>query len=1008
MPTGWTQIWNARSGQLLFDLPGLDLEVHALAFSPDGGRLVTIATGLASPTGALYTILGTAQFGEAKVWDATTGTLLFALPRFSQRLTGAEFSPDGNRLVTVAYPGGKDNLPRVRLWNAHTGQWLSDPKDQPTAIMMHCVAFSADGKRVVAGGGPTNLDGEICIWDAQSGERVVHSNRGFPGVIALAVSRDGKHLATVGGQSVRLWDFATGKQVLSLPGHTDNVAAVAFSRDGTRLATGGADRTIRVWNVVTGQPLVDLAGHAGAITGIDFSPDGSSLVSVGADGKVLLWDGRPRLDQVQLEGSVGSPSVAYSPDKSRVAAGGLETVQVWDRQTGRRLLELGGFPGYAFATTYSPDGSRIASAGINTLLVWNAQTGEQIHRSEEKGRTIWDVAYSPDGSCFVTAETVFKNNKSQGYVRVRDPRTLEVLRSFEWPGVIRIRLGFVPGKPIVVGDDTRGNQKLWNHATGEASGGDQDAAHLALPAERMSPDRRTLALWAVATWDLRLVDLSPPDGAETSHRLLSTRPDVSWHQREVERFLKRAETGAAPPAFTDEPRAEAEKLDRSVDTFAALFHIGRLLSLQPHRSTELRAVQRRLLTDAPAQNRQDRNCFVAMARLQILDRIAPDRATLEAALDNTLQRHGPIDFRILGGLLLRAGKAAESIQPLKTALALRTSDRAPPVEEWLLATAYLDLNQPEEALRFHCEAVERLRRYQRIRMANIIWGIALNPAAGLADIFNPAVDPRRNSFESETWHESDVFRADFEWQLHGALPIWAAAAVAQGPLNSWAGMVTRLTPVEDPRRAPLHEVRRLILLGAALNARGQRDEAVDCFRMAIAIDPEEALAQFHRNARLVGDSAQIIALAEKCQLVKKQYHTATVLSAVVFADPKIAGGPAAVYRYFNAACSAALAAAGEGTDAARLDERERSRLRKQAFEWLRTDLVLLTRRLESGRPEDRIQVQEFLRHWLQDPDIAGIRDATALAKLPVGEQEALAGLRADVEALLKKAEDKPK
>jgi hypothetical protein len=53
-------------------------------------------------------------------------------------------------------------------------------------------------------------------------------------------------------------------------------------------------------------------------------------------------------------------------------------------------------------------------------------------------------------------------------------------------------------------------------------------------------------------------------------------------------------------------------------------------------------------------------------------------------------------------------------------------------------------------------------------------------------------------------------------------------------------------------------------------------------------------------------------------------------------------------------------------------------------------------------------VQTTLRHWQQDKDLGGIRDKEALTKLPEEERTAFTQLWADVAALLKKAEDKPK
>src|SRR5262249_61662785 len=85
---------------------------------------------------------------------------------------------------------------------------------------------------------------------------------------------------------------------------------------------------------------------------------------------------------------------------------------------------------------------------------------------------------------------------------------------------------------------------------------------------------------------------------------------------------------------------------------------------------------------------------------------------------------------------------------------------------------------------------------------------------------------------------------------------------------------------------------------------------------------------------------------------KKPHHAATALYAAGFAaDPKLADDRQAHLRY-NAACCAALAAAGQGEDAAQLDDQERMRLRQQALDWLRADLALYTRQLESDKPAD--------------------------------------------------------
>jgi hypothetical protein len=48
---------------------------------------------------------------------------------------------------------------------------------------------------------------------------------------------------------------------------------------------------------------------------------------------------------------------------------------------------------------------------------------------------------------------------------------------------------------------------------------------------------------------------------------------------------------------------------------------------------------------------------------------------------------------------------------------------------------------------------------------NIVSHFANNPWAGLGSLLTPTDDPRRNPFDWESWHESDVFRAEVDRRL---------------------------------------------------------------------------------------------------------------------------------------------------------------------------------------------------------------------------------------------------
>ena len=95
-----------------------------------------------------------------------------------------------------------------------------------------------------------------------------------------------------------------------------------------------------------------------------------------------------------------------------------------------------------------------------------------------------------------------------------------------------------------------------------------------------------------------------------------------------------------------------------------------------------------------------------------------------------------------------------------------------------------------------------------------------------------------------------------------------------------------------------------------------------------------------------------------------------------------------------------MAGCGGGADGATLGEPERARWRRQAREWLRLDLAAGAKKLEAAGPADRAAVQKALARWREDRDLAGLRDAGALERLPPAEREECRALWRDLEALL--------
>src|SRR5262249_46186048 len=137
-----------------------------------------------------------------------------------------------------------------------------------------------------------------------------------------------------------------------------------------------------------------------------------------------------------------------------------------------------------------------------------------------------------------------------------------------------------------------------------------------------------------------------------------------------------------------------------------------------------------------------------------------------------------------------------------------------------------------------------------------------------------------------------------------------------------------------------------------------------------------------------------IEMASLC-ILKHLNRAAVCFYAEAFAgEPKLADDLGAGHRY-NAACAAALAAAGQGKDADKLNSQQRAQLRKQAFAWLHADLAQWSKQAAHGSDGFRSAMRSQLLHWQGDSDLASVRGEPRLAKLPADERPGWRQLWAD-------------
>src|SRR5262249_40609433 len=111
-------------------------------------------------------------------------------------------------------------------------------------------------------------------------------------------------------------------------------------------------------------------------------------------------------------------------------------------------------------------------------------------------------------------------------------------------------------------------------------------------------------------------------------------------------------------------------------------------------------------------------------------------------------------------------------------------------------------------------------------------------------------------------------------------------------------------------------------------------------------------------------------------------------------------------RYRAARC-AALAGCGLGKDSAKLSAAEQTHWRRKTLEWLRTDLVVFSRTVDSGLRADRDIAKEMLTMWQVEPDLAGLREPARLERLTEDERKGCLALWAEVGAVLARCGNTP-
>jgi WD40 repeat protein len=141
---GVVRIWDANTGEELFNLPAVSGSIMSLALSPDGKRLA-----ISESNGPLYMWSLDDEGGGSDI-KADNVRLLFETKAHPTTASGLSFNPDGTLLATAGLEG------TVKIWDEMTGQSLLTYE---YANGITDTSISPDGKYLAASG----IDGFVHV-----------------------------------------------------------------------------------------------------------------------------------------------------------------------------------------------------------------------------------------------------------------------------------------------------------------------------------------------------------------------------------------------------------------------------------------------------------------------------------------------------------------------------------------------------------------------------------------------------------------------------------------------------------------------------------------------------------------------------------------------------------------------------------------------------------------------------------------------------------------------------
>ena len=277
------------------------------------------------------------------------------------------------------------------------------PEAYKVPIPVTAVAISPDGKLLASGGYH-----EVILWNIPDGTVARRIGNVAERVHQLIFSADGQRIVLAGGTpgqagEAKVFNVADGALLADLVTTEDSVFSVAFNPDGTRLATCGADRSIRIFDVATWKELVLIEDHADWVMDVAWSHDGKRLASASRDKTSKVFDAATGDGIATFSAHADSVyTVGFLADNEHVISGGNDKqLRVWKISDAKQVRNMG-LGGEVFRLKMLPGNKVVCCSADKTARIYDATNGQQAKNFQGSKEWLYSVDYLPAAGKIVT------------------------------------------------------------------------------------------------------------------------------------------------------------------------------------------------------------------------------------------------------------------------------------------------------------------------------------------------------------------------------------------------------------------------------------------------------------------------------------------------------------------------------------------------------------------------------------------------------------------------------